>query len=224
VDYSDTTIILPVKNEPYAKEVLGEVISSLPHSKIIIAYSGNVNDLKKYGSKKPNVIFLKQNGNGKGNACIYAFKSIRTKFVGLIDTDGTYDVKDLRKAINLIRKGGDMIIGRRIASEHGAMPSYIKFGNWVITQTANLIYGMHLKDSQTGLRVIKVSSLKTLNLYEQGFGIESEINIKMHKKGYVTKEIPISYHKRKGGHSNQLKLLDGLKLLAIDFKFMSKDK
>ncbi len=224
MDYSDTAIILPVKNEPYAKKVLSEIIRSLPHSKIIIAYSGKVDDLKQFCRKKPNIVFLKQKGKGKGNACIDAFKLINTKFLGLIDADGTYEVKDLKRAINSLRKGGDMVIGQRIANDNEAMPLYIKFGNWVITEVANLIYGMHLKDSQTGLRAIRTAALKTLNLYEQGFGIESEINIKMHKKGYSIKEIHISYHKRKGGRSNQFKLLDGLKLLAIDFKFILNDK
>ncbi len=222
MNYSDTTIILPVKNEPYASHILNDILKILPNSKVIIAYSGNIDDLKSYKSNS-QITFLKQTGKGKGNACIESFNLVKTKFVGLVDSDGTYDITDLAKAIALIRKGGDMVMGQRIAVSREAMPDYIRFGNWVITTVANILYGMHLKDSQTGLRIIRTQALKSIKLTEQEFGIESEINIKMHKKGYGIKEMPIKYHKRLGSNSKQIKFLDGIKLLIIDFKFFLKE-
>ena len=217
----DTTIILPVKDEPYASHVLNDILLILPDSMIIIAYSGDISDLEPYRSKS-KITFVKQKGNGKGNACIESFNLVQTKFVGLVDSDGTYNIFDLVRARDLIRKGGDMVMGQRIAVSKEAMPNYIKFGNWAITKIANILYGMHLKDSQTGLRIIRTQALKSIKLTEQEFGIESEINIKMHKKNYNIKEIPILYYNREGSPSKQVKLIDGIKLFILNFKFIKK--
>jgi hypothetical protein len=78
---------------------------------------------------------------------------------------------------------------------------------------------MGLKDSQTGLRAIRTGAVKKMVLKEPGFGIESELNIKFRKAGFKVGETPIRYFIRVG-ESKQMKLIDGVKLLLLDFKFL----
>ena len=155
---------------------------------------------------------MQQHDSGKGRAVREALKLVGTEIVCLIDGDATYSVEDLKKVIALVRDGADMAIGNRFDHlDRKTMPLFIEIGNKVITETANILYGMSLRDSQTGLRAIRMSALSKLALREPGFGIESELNIKSRKAGLKIAETPIGYSVRVG-ESKQMKLLDGVKL------------
>jgi hypothetical protein len=120
----------------------------------------------------------------------------------------------------MVRKGYDMALGDRFRKlDRRSMPLFIEFGNKVITVVANILYGMWLGDSQTGIRALETSVFQSLDLREKGFGIESEMNIKMRKAGYRIGEAPARYYVRVG-ESKQMKSIDGLRLLGIDFKFL----
>jgi len=220
LDYKDTTIIIPVKDEPYAEEVIDSIERSLKGSKIILIYAGKLYVKKKHS----NLEIIKQIGFGKGSACIQAMKKVKTKITCFIDGDKTYNVNDLKKLINEIRNGADMAIGNRFAKmEKDAMPKYVIFGNNILTALENILYGLNIKDSQTGLRAFKTEIFEKLNIQEQEFGIESEMNIKAKKMNYKIVEIPIFYYPRKSNDKpKHFKPLGGFKLLFITFKYLFK--
>jgi dolichol-phosphate hexosyltransferase len=223
MDYSDTTVMVPVKDEPAVGTVVKKTLDSLPNCKVVVIYKGYEDGLK-LDVKNKNLKVIKQTGSGKGVAVVQAAKQIHTDIMCLIDGDATYEVNDLKRVIKLVRDGADMAIGNRLHDmDREAMPAFIEVGNKVITVTADILYGMKLKDSQTGLRAIRKKAFDTLDLHEKYFGIETEMDVKMHKKGYKVVEIPISYYKRIG-ESKQMKLLDGVKLLLLNFKFLSDEK
>ena len=148
---------------------------------------------------------------------------MHTKILCFIDGDATYDPRDLKKVVKLVRKGADMALGNRLARiDKRAMTKYIEVGNKILTISANLLYGIHISDSQTGLRAIKTSVFKKLGLKEEYFGIEEEMNIKATKMGFMIKETPINYYVREGS-SKQFKPIDGVKLLLTNFKFLWND-
>ncbi len=215
-DYRDTTVLIPVKDEPAVEKVTKGVLSKLPACKVIVVYKGRLG-MKLNGK---NLRILKQSGSGKGAACVQAAKLVDTDIMCFIDGDNTYDVNDLKKVIALVREGAAMAIGNRfsnISSE--AMPPYIQFGNNMLTLTANVLYGLRIKDSQTGLRAIRKDIFDRLGVTETHFGIEEEMNIKTKKLGLKIAETPINYYVRVG-ESKQFKLVDGLRLLFINFKFI----
>ena len=219
MDYSDTTVLIPVKDEPAAGRVAKDVLNKLGNCKVVVIYKGNWESLNIDFTNK-NMLIMKQKGSGKGVACVQARKNIKTDIMCLIDGDATYDVNDLKKVINMVREGMDMAVGNRLKNmDSEAMPLYIQIGNKIITKTANLLYNLKLSDSQTGLRAMKRYVFDSLDLKEKYFGIETEINVKAKKAKYKIGEVPIHYYKRVGS-SKQMKLIDGLKLLLLDFKFL----
>ena len=220
MDYSDTTVIIPVKDEPAVGKVTKEVLSALNNCKVLVIYKGGRDSLNiKFKDKRLSI--MQQKGSGKGVAVVQAVKTVGTDIICFIDGDATYDARDLKKAIKLVREGADMAIGNRLKDmDRKAMPFYIEFGNRIITETANLLYNMHIYDSQTGLRAMRRHVFNSLNLKEEYFGIETEMNVRCKKAGYQIAEAPIKYYERIGS-SKQMKLLDGIKLLLLDFKFLS---
>ncbi len=220
MDYSDTTVIVPVKDEPAVAEVVRDVSRALRNCRIIVVYKGEVR-LPKSEAAAKNMMLVRQRGSGKGNACIQVSKFVRTKIMCLIDGDATYDANDLKKVVARVRDGADLALGDRLERlDRKAMPAFVELGNKIITDAANLLYRMHVRDSQTGLRAIRKRVFDTLMLKEQHFGIESEMNIKARKRGFRIEEVPISYYMRIGSSSKQMKLMDGIKLFLLNFKFL----
>ena len=219
LDYSDTTVVIPVKNEPAVGRVTEEALRKLPGARVIIIHKGALRNARSVtGNRRVSV--MQQRSDGKGAAVREALQRVKTSIVCLIDGDATYSVNDLKRAIGIVRQGADLVLGNRFHGiDDDAMPAYVQLGNNILTTTANLLYGMDLCDSQTGLRAMRTGAIKALELAERGFGIEEEMNILARKAGLRIREIPISYSVRVG-ESKQFKLLDGVRLLLTNFKFL----
>jgi glycosyltransferase involved in cell wall biosynthesis len=216
MDYSDVTVVIPVKDEPATEKVTKAVMKTLQNCKVIVIYNGKPN----ISLAHKNLRILKQTTRGKGHALVEAAKHVNTKIMCIVDGDDTYEIRDLKKLVELVRGGADMAIGDRMSNiTLRSMPTYVQFGNNVLTFIGNLLFGMNIKDSQTGLRAIKTGVFRSLNLREPRFGIESEMNIKCKKNHFKIVEIPTRYYIRTGV-SKQLKLLDGAKLFLLNFKLL----
>jgi glycosyltransferase involved in cell wall biosynthesis len=217
-DYSDSTVIIPIKNEPAVNLVISDIRANMPKAKIIVIYKGKNTVLRKYSKI---VKILEQKSSGKGNACYEAVKKANTEIVCFIDGDATYHAADLARLVLLVRDGTDLAIGNRLSAIRSSkiMPRYVLIGNKVLTKALNLLYGTKVKDSQTGLRAVRRNAFNILKLTEPGFGFEEEMLLKAKRLGFSIKEIPISYSERKGV-SKQMKPIDGIKLLLILIKHL----
>jgi hypothetical protein len=214
--------MIPVKDEPAVAAVTKSVLRNLPGCKVAIVYKGYGKEGLKLGFSDKRLTIIKQNGSGKGVGVVQAAKHIHTEIMCLIDGDATYEVNDLKKVIALVRDGADMALGNRLYKiDPESMPGHIQFGNKVITIIADILYGMNIKDSQTGLRAVRKSAFDTLVLRERYFGIESEMNIKGRKRGFRIAETPIKYYKRVGEVQHQMKLIDGVNLALLNFKWLN---
>jgi glycosyltransferase involved in cell wall biosynthesis len=222
-DYSDTTVVIPVKDEPSVGMVAAQVLKELPGCKVLIVYKNS--DGKKPKIRKEveeRVTLLEQKGTGKGVACVQAASHVKTPIMCFIDGDMTYDAKDLKKLVELVRKGAKMAIGNRLVNlNRKAMSGTIEFGNKMLTIAGNVIYGLSLRDSQTGLRAIRKEAFDQMELKETHFGIETEMNIKARKLDMLVEEVPIHYYERVGESKQPFKLVNGVRLFLVNFKFLS---
>ena len=216
MSFSDTTVIVPVRDEPAVGNVVDDVFDTLHGCKVLVIYKGTVGRIGRRG----NLRIIKQNDSGKGRAMVEAARHVTTPIMCFIDGDETYDTKDLIKVIDQVRRGADLALGARVHLGKGAMTAKIKFGNGVLTFFGNLFFGLRLRDSQTGLRAIKKRSFDRLHLQEIHFGIEEEMNIMAKKMKMEIKEVPIKYSARKGTVAQHSKNVGGFKLLVVIFKLL----
>ena len=221
MDFSDTTVAIPALEEPGIWKVDSDVHRALPKVKIMVLWRGYKNRAPRF--KEKGVITIPQESLGKGTVImqIHRERYIKTPIMCFIDGDATYEPRNLRRLVEMVRSGKcDMALGNRLAKiERKTMPSFIQVGNRIITLVANMLYGMNITDSQSGLRAMRTDAFYSLDLREKYFGTESEMNIKMSRMGYRVSEAPADYYLRVG-HSKQRKVWDGLKLLMADFKFV----
>jgi hypothetical protein len=93
----------------------------------------------------------------------------------------------------------DFISCDRISQlEKGVMSRTHILGNKILTLASRILFGVKIKDSQTGMWIFRKSILPSLELTSDGMGFSEEIKIEAIKKGFKFKEIPIKYRKRIG--------------------------
>jgi hypothetical protein len=95
-------------------------------------------------------------------------------------------------------RGLDFITTNRFARmEKGAMSAKHRFGNWVLSTTARILFWVKVKDSQSGMWVFREAILKDLDLESDKMSLSEEIKIEAFRK-FKGAEVPISYRVRVG--------------------------
>lgn len=200
----EISIILPCQDEEDAlpfclKEIKETIAKNNLSAEIIVSDSSHDNSPKI--AKKAQVILVKHDKNGYGNAYLEGFKKARGKYIFIADADGTYDFSQIPLFIKELYKGADLVVGNRFKgkAEAGSMPFMNRYvGNPVLSFILRLFFNASIKDSQSGIRAIKKEILEKLNLQTTGMEFASEMIIKAIKTGFIIKEIPANYRVRIG--------------------------
>jgi glycosyltransferase involved in cell wall biosynthesis len=219
MDYSDTTVVIPAKDEPALAPIIRKILKALPSCRIIVVYLGTVGKLSNR-----NVVFIRQRSRGYGAAIREGYSAAKTGIVANIDADGTYEPMDLRKVIALVRKGADMAIGNRLAGAgKRAMDSYLLLGNTLATLTFNIMFMKRIGDSQSGLWAMRRDIIRDLHFNETGMIFRTELNAEVANHGYRFAKVPIKYYERIGASKFNNKFYYGFYIFAktIMFRFKS---
>ena len=76
-----------------------------------------------------------------------------------------------------------------------------------------------MTDMETGYKVFKKKTIKSIDIKENSFGIEPEITVKLAKKKFVFYEVPISYRGRSYTEGKKITLKDAFVALYCIFKY-----
>lgn len=138
---------------------------------------------------------------GYGSAHLAGIAAARGDALVLADADGTYPLADLDPLLERLRDGADLVLGSRLNErmEAGAMPFLNRWlGNPVLTATLNVLFRAGVSDAHSGLRAVRRSALRELDLRATGMEFASEMIVKAAKHGLRIEEVPISYRIRAG--------------------------
>lgn len=197
------SFILPCKNEekalPTVIDKIKKVMKNLKEKSYEIIVSNNLStDKSPQIAKKRGAKVVNQPTLGYGAAYLKGLEHAKGKILILSDADDTYDINELPKLLTYI-ENNDLVIGKRTDFKNGSMPFLNKYiGNPVLSGILRLFFGAKVKDAHSGFRVIKKDALDKLELQTTGMEFASEMIIKASKNNLKIKEVPISYHPRKG--------------------------
>jgi hypothetical protein len=106
-----------------------------------------------------------------------------------------------------------MVCGNRLIGDvdKKALHSVFHIGNKMLAWVHKVLNGVPLQDPLTGLRVIRTEILQDWVMKSKGFDVEVELNHLVAQRGFMIKEIPITYRARLG--EKKLKVKDGLTIL-----------
>jgi len=183
------TIIICALNE---SPNLHHVLPKIPYwvDEILLVDGHSPDDTVEVAKKlRPDINVIYQPGKGKGDALKYGFKNASGEIVVTMDADGSTDPADLPKYIEAMTHGYDFAKGSRFLNTSPKMPLYHKFGNWVLTQTANILFGTKYTDVCSGYNALRKEDFLKLNLRYDGFEMEQEMVVKAKKAGLKVVEI-----------------------------------
>lgn len=122
-----------------------------------------------------------------------------------MDGDGQHRCEDIPVLIQAAnRTGADMVIGTR-AFERDNMPRARYYSNTVGSRLASSLVGREIRDSQSGFRLLRMDTLRGLELRSRFYEFEMEVLIKMARAGCRIEQAPIPAIYDKGQARSKMK-------------------
>lgn len=188
---------------------IAKVVASVPQvfkiaqqsfvTKVIVIDDGST-DATYEEAKKTRAIVLRHVANSGAGAATrtglrYAQQhSDEVAYVITIDGDGQHNASDIKKLLHhAVVHHSKMIVGNRLHSGNKeSIPAHRKFGNWGLNMISRVLFGITVKDSQSGLRLFSADILPLISYYtldRYGFCTETLWHAKKHK--IRVDEVPI---------------------------------
>jgi glycosyltransferase involved in cell wall biosynthesis len=134
---------------------------------------------------------------GYGNAYIKGLSEARGKYIVMADSDKTYDFTEIKRFVDPLMKGYDMVMGTRLKGKimPGAMPwLHQHIGNPLLSWFLNVLFKTGVSDSHCGMRGFTKDAFERMHLKTTGMEFASEMVINSSKAGLKIKEVPITLY------------------------------
>jgi hypothetical protein len=117
-----------------------------------------------------------------------------------MDGDGTYPPEEIVRLVDtLLDRRLDFVSGCRFPLSNGdSMHLTNRIGNWVLTAAAATLFFKPIRDSQSGMWVIRRPILERLRLTSDGMAFSEEIKLEALLRGFRFAESHIPYGARIG--------------------------
>ncbi|WP_159022556.1 glycosyltransferase family 2 protein [Formosa sp. L2A11] len=224
-------VIIPAYNEA---DSISKVIHDIPNIvDEIIVVSNNSTDNTEENAKQAGATVLIEKNKGYGYACLKGMdyiSKLNTKPDIIVFLDGDYSdyPEQLTELITpILEENIDFVVGARMKNlrEKGSMTIPQEFGNWLATSLMRLFFKSTFTDLGP-FRAIKYSNLLEVNMLDKTYGWTVEMQLKILKRHFSYREIPVKYRNRIGVSkvSGTIKgaIFAGMKILYWIFKYSFK--
>ena len=143
------------------------------------------------------------------------FSVAKGDIVVTMDADGSHQPEEIPLLISpIINDGVDAVIGARQYEENPGLSFSHNMGNKFFNNLIRLLLGSSFSDSQSGFRAFRKTSLEKLDLKAKRYDIESEMLVKLIKKGHKVVERKITCKKRVHGSTRISVFRDGFRIFV----------
>lgn len=202
-------IIIPAYNEE--QNVPNVVRGALKYSSHVIVVDDGSSDKTSENARLAGAIVLQHPINlGKGNALKtgsdFAVRHGAERIV-FIDADMQHDPDDIPKALKMLEEY-EIILGYREYDKN--MPFIYRLGNFGIQMIFRILYGINLKDTQSGFKAFNTRIYDNIRWLSSGYSVESEIAARVARNRIKYKQFRIKtrYHDNYKGTT----VFDGFKI------------
>ena len=217
-------ILLPVYNE---SRVISSVISSIKKegwNTILVVDDGSTDNTFDVVLSTGVKILRHSLNRGKGASIktgIEAAKKLGYGIVVTLDSDGQHSPKDIKKMVELIENGYDIVLGiRDFKLQH--IPRYKALANYLGNVLTWLFYGFWVNDSQSGFRAYSKKALSVIEINNDRYEFETEIvrEIARNKLKWIETTIEVRYSDYDQNKKNKQSLASAIttviKLILFD--------
>ncbi|MGA9048017.1 MAG: glycosyltransferase family 2 protein [Dehalococcoidia bacterium] len=200
------SVIIPALNEEAG---IIRTIEAIPRTALakmnydleVVVVDNGSTDKTGEMAKSAGATVVYESKRGYGNAYKAGFNAATGDIIATGDADATYPLEDIPALIEILDKEGlDFITTDRFGSmEEGAMSFQNKIGNGVLNIVTRVLYGVNIRDSQSGMWVFKRSILQGMTLRSCGMPLSEELKLEAcYFQKCPWKEVPIKYRSRAG--------------------------
>ena len=220
------SVVIPALNE---EKSIGRVIESIPVDVLrrmgfdveVLVVDGASEDRTREIAVRKGARVVVEPRRGYGRAYMTGFRYASGDIVVTGDADGTYPFEIIPRVVELMERYGlDFVTTNRFARfEDGAWSPIHLVGNRLLTFVFASLFGIFVRDSQSGMWFIRRSLLDSNSRF-MGFGMEfsAEIKIDMIRQARKWLEVPIFYKKRRSGKTKVHWFRDGVYILTFLIK------
>jgi glycosyltransferase involved in cell wall biosynthesis len=217
------SFLIPAYNEAATVEEVLDRISALglDHQTVFVddgSVDGTAEILERRRRDGDGVVIVRQENRGKGAAIRTGIPHVDGDIVVIQDADMEYDPADVPSLIEPIERGAaDVVFGSRLS---GGRPqrAYLFWhlvGNRFLSLVTNVLFNTTLSDMETGYKAFRADVLRSLELREDGFGIEPEITGRVCKRKLRVYEVPVAYYGRTYAEGKKITWRDGVRALGV---------
>jgi glycosyltransferase involved in cell wall biosynthesis len=218
------SFIVPARDEAATiGEVLERVVALPLEKQIIVVDDGSTDGTREVAERwaagwEGGVTIVSKSAGGKGSAVRAGIEHVEGEIVVVQDADLEYDPADVPALIEPIERGlADVVFGSRLS---GGRPqrAYLFWhlvGNRFLSLLTNVLYNTTLSDMETGYKAFRTDVLHSLDLRQNGFGIEPEITAKVCRRKLRIYELPIAYYGRTYAEGKKITWRDGFKAIFV---------
>ncbi len=195
------SVIIPTMNE---EESIGQVIDSVRQALPgwdyeILVVDTNSKDRTREIAMEKGAVVVEEPRRGYGRAYKTGFERAKGEVIATLDADCTYPAEEIPALYGmLMERDLEFITTNRFARlEKGSMTAKHRLGNLALTLMTNSLFGVRIRDSQSGMWVFRRSILDRLVISADGMPMSEEIKIEAFRKARSL-EVPIAYRRRVG--------------------------
>jgi glycosyltransferase involved in cell wall biosynthesis len=222
------SIVIPCYNEKGTIEKIVDAVRNAPleSSEIIIvddcSQDGTRAVLQQRVSQIVDRIIYQPANRGKGAALRSGFAAATGDIILVQDADLEYSPEDYPVLLEPLLSGkADAVFGSRFMGgrAHRVLFFWHMVGNKFLTLLSNIFTNINLTDMETGYKAFKASLIQSIQLEEDGFGVEPEIIAKLARTGCRIYEVGVSYSGRTYGEGKKVSWKDGVYAIYAILKY-----
>lgn len=211
------SVVLPAKNEAATVATVVRTIKErYPDFEVVVVDDGSTDHTAKLADDAGAKIVTHAYSKGNGAAIKSGARAASGDVIVFMDADGQHDPKDIRRLLDLIDDGYDLVVGAR---QQGSQASVGRgLANGFYNRLATYMTGHKVEDLTSGFRAVRADKFREfLYLLPNGFSYPTTSTMAFFRAGYSVTYEPIHAAQRVGkSHIKPLK--DGMRFLLIIFK------
>ncbi|MEM1445420.1 MAG: glycosyltransferase family 2 protein [Planctomycetota bacterium] len=209
-------VVIPARNEAENLPALAEALRPLRDAgvirNVVLCDNGSTDGTAKL-AEDAGFVVVREGRPGYGGACLAALGWMADgqasgshdpspiPAVAFLDADLADDPAELPRLLEPIAAGeADLVLGRRVPEQAGALDPHQRFGNRLACFLIRLTTGRRYRDLGP-LRVVTWDALEVLDMRDRTWGWTVEMQFKAVTRGVRTVELDVPYRRRRAGVS-----------------------
>ncbi len=217
------SIVIPAYNEERGiAQIIERTLSIRPlleevgvdDMELLVVDDGSRDRTAEIAACYPGVCLIRHTVNrGYGAALKTGFNHARGNLLGFLDADGTYPPEHFPELCRVaLQEGADLVIGSRMSGAESEMPLIRRVGNILFAGLVSILGNHRVRDSASGMRVIRREVLSRLYPLPDGLNFTPVMSTRAVHEAVRMREVAIPY-KERVGRSKLNALRDGVRFL-----------